>query len=793
MRALAAADRADEVPVFSREFTARLFDEIAEQPSEEFVQAARDATVGRRSSGRAVRKPSPPRDTPYFTGREEILEQLDELMTAEGSKVDVVALNGPPGIGKTALVKHWARRRADRFPDGVLYVDLAGYSETPLVEPHAVMALFLSELGVVPNQIPNTTSDRAALLRHLLSMRAVLVFLDNARDSAHVRPLLEATSPCPALITSRQRLTGVTYRDGVQLLSVPALPPDEATNLLASRIGRDVPDHRVSYARLVDLCQGLPLALRVVSEHIAMRPAVPIEELADELRQAKRLLDAGSHGDDNSTTLRSTFSLSYRALRPEHRRLFRLLGLHPGTRFSVDAVSALANGSFEDVERSLDALVGAHLVDPEGMGYYVIHDLLHMYATDTVREDEPAEQCGRAVRRMFDWYLQAAHDARTHVLGDDQEVPALEPVEPVGRIEFTSPDEAYRWLVTERANLVACTYRASVLSYHQHVWRLAACLNVLNRHEDPRDLLDIHELGRRSAEIAGNTAAVGGCLNNKGAIYARLNDKTNAAECFALAREAFTKAGDEYGLAVFTHNTGFVRLQMGLPAEAIAWFTRALGMHSRGSSDRGVAKSHRCLGDAWRMLDRRREARSHYQQSLYYSKRVNDVVGQAKSLSRLATLSAEEGQFEQAISCGEEALEMFRCTHVDRDGVASTLYLLATVHLRLGAHSTAVRVAQESVRRYHETGNLSGHIDGLTLLGQAHAASGEPVKAVHTWMVALRITPSADPRVAALRRLLDEDTPLTVPNPCTGNSEWPEHFAREEQRRSGNEVPEGVE
>jgi DNA-binding SARP family transcriptional activator/tetratricopeptide (TPR) repeat protein len=758
IRALAVANRADEIPAFYRDFVGRLRDDLSLPPPAELIRAVKDAMTRQPFRVPATRRPSPPRDTPYFTGREALLAQLDALLTRT---VDVVALDGPPGIGKTTLVRHWARSRQSHFPDGILHVDLAGYSDAPLLEPHAVLAMFLAELGVNPTQVPDTTEERAARLRDLLSTRAILVILDNAHDSRHVRPLLEATSPCPALITSRQRLTGITYRDGVQLLSIPALPTDEATALLKKRIGARATDDPLAFTRLVDLCRGLPLALRIVGEHVAMRPAVPIPELAAELRHTKRLLDAGSYGDDHTTTLRSTFSLSYRALRPAEGRLFRLLGLHPGTKFSVQAVSALAGT--DDVEPILDALVGAHLVAQEGAGRYCVHDLLHAYATDLSSAGEPADD--RARHRMFDWYLQSAYHARTCLTADDQGVPELTPMEPIAAMAFADRDAALHWLVVERANLFACVRRAAELGYHDHVWRFSACLHVLNKHEEPRALLEIHELGRRSAELAGNTAAVGGCLNLQGTIYARLNEYADADRCFDLAHKEFTKTGDSNGLATAMHNLWFLRLKQGQPAEAITWFKKALAMNSRNGLESAVATSHRCIGDAYLMLERFDEARSHYRRSLYSSQKSNDLAGQAKSLSRLANLSLDEDRLAEAIAYGEQALTMFDRVQVDQAGTADALCILAAAHLRNGAHLTAIGLAHEAALRYEEIGNVSSRVDGLILLGRAQAASGEPDQAAITWSAAELMIAPADPRGDVIRSLLAANAGRPVPSP----------------------------
>jgi tetratricopeptide (TPR) repeat protein len=504
---------------------------------------------------------------------------------------------------------------------------------------------------------------------------------------------------------------------------------------------------------------------------VAMRPATPITELADELGHHKRLLDAGSHGDDHTSTLRGAFSLSYRTLRATEQRLFRLLGLHPGARFSVHAISALTDGTPDEVEQHLDALLGAHLVNQEGAGRYSIHDFLHVYAADTAREDEPADHRTHATRRLFDWYLQCARHVRTYLLGHDRDVPDFTPAQPVTPLEFDNRDEALRWLVTERTNLVACTYRAADLGFHQHVWRLAACLHVLTQHDDPRDLLEIHELARQSAEFSGQREAVGGCLNNKGTIYARLNEDASAGRCFEMAYEVFTETADERGIAIATHNIGYMKLRLGQPTEAITWLNKALALNIRSASEFAIASSHRCLGDAHRALDHFTEARSHYRQSWYSSQKSADLAAQALSLSRLAELSLDEEKLDEAIDYGEASVAMFDQVHVDRVDAAAALCVLSTAHLRRRASSTAISLAQEAVHIYQETGNTAGQADGLLLLGRAQAAAGEPTEAARTWTAAATlITSPVDPRAEVVRALLNGTAEQPVPTPRTEDS-----------------------
>ncbi|GIE99865.1 AfsR/SARP family transcriptional regulator [Paractinoplanes rishiriensis] len=219
-----------------------------------------------------------PTDVPGFTGRNDHLRCLDDLLAERAGRsanaVPVAAITGPGGVGKTALAVHWGHRVRDQFPDGQLYVDLRGFAEDePPVRPNEALAHLLLSLGEPAERIPADVQTAAGRYRTLLAGRRVLVVLDNAASADQVRPLLPAGSGCMVLATSRDRLTGLLALDGATSLTVDALRPDESHTLLRTILGpARIAAEPAATAELARICSHLPLTLRVVATDLVCRP-----------------------------------------------------------------------------------------------------------------------------------------------------------------------------------------------------------------------------------------------------------------------------------------------------------------------------------------------------------------------------------------------------------------------------------------------------------------------------------------------------------------------------------------
>ena len=232
----------------------------------------------------------------FFAGREAELKELDDLLARPaartgrglGGAVVISAVAGMAGVGKTALAVHWARKVADRFPDGQLYVNLRGYdAEGAAVTAEEVTGWFLVALGVPAAQIPADAQARAGLYRSVLAGRRVLIVLDNARDAAQVRPLLPGGAGCLVVVTSRSALAGLAAAEGARPLRLGPLGAEEGVRLLAARLGPErVAAEPGAVTELVARCGHLPLALAVMAARAAADPGLPLGVLAGQLAGA---------------------------------------------------------------------------------------------------------------------------------------------------------------------------------------------------------------------------------------------------------------------------------------------------------------------------------------------------------------------------------------------------------------------------------------------------------------------------------------------------------------------------
>jgi hypothetical protein len=328
----------------------------------------------------------------------------------------VVAVTGTAGVGKSAFALHVAHRVGGSFPDGHLYACLGGSTTDPR-DPADVLADFLLALGVSYGALPPGLPARTALLRDRLADRKVLLVLDDVAGAATVEHLLPGTAGCAVLVTSRRALGGLA---GAHRVRVGPLSAEEGLEMLGRLLGATRVAREEAAARdIVARCGGLPLALRIAGIRLDTHPSMPVEPLAERLRDDRQRLDELA---TDELAVRSSLELSYAGLDEALRVAFRRVGLLPAGDFAAWTLGQLVDGGHG--EREAERLVLAGLLQPAGVDLageprYRPHDLVALYARELADRDDPAE-VRSAVRRLVDTmaYLGRAVQGRVARIGD---------------------------------------------------------------------------------------------------------------------------------------------------------------------------------------------------------------------------------------------------------------------------------------------------------------------------------------------------------------------------------------
>lgn len=409
---------------------------------------------GQRQSRDQLRQlPVPPA---HFTGRTAelaaLLGLLDQPSLRTPGTVVISAIDGMPGVGKTALALQVAHLAADRFPDRQLFADLHGYTPgRPPADPADVLADLLTADGVGSRYLPADLEGRAAMWRNRLAGRKVLLVLDNAASSSQVEPLLPGAATCLVLITSRQFLGDL--HAGTAELKLDVLSPADATQMFTYLAPRavDAPDR---VAELVALCGYLPLAIALLARLFNRHPAWTLADLITET--GTRLLTVTAE----SRTIAAAFGLSYRTLDRDERRFFRYLGLLPGPEVDPHAAAALTGLPLELAVGYLDVLQGSRLLEEPAARRFRMHDLIRHYARGLAEAEDPGPR-KQAVDRLLDYYQLAALAAGSPVARPAP--PAIaQSGRPATMPDLSSWEEAPAWMTAERPNLVACIEDAAV-------------------------------------------------------------------------------------------------------------------------------------------------------------------------------------------------------------------------------------------------------------------------------------------------------------------------------------------
>jgi tetratricopeptide (TPR) repeat protein len=526
------------------------------------------------------------------------IDRKSELALIRGLAADpqdrsnpaLAVLRSKPGMGKTALMRKAAAATTDLFPDGTLHVDFGASHDSP---SEAVQGLLLG-LGVLEQRVPATFTQRVDQYRTHSFGRRLMVVFDNVTDVDLVAELLPNSSASLVLVAANRghedlialgaadiHLTGLPVDDGVRLLG--EFCDVAAEDLVAAR-------------ELVTWYEGMPHAIRVAGARLRAR-RWPVARLLDELR------DSADELTPVDVKVLAMFDSVYDDLPAVRRRVYRLLGVVVGEHFTVELLAAMAELPVREVQRELDELCVACLVEEAPAGTHRLHRTVRLHALQkSFAHDDDADRLGM-LRRAVDWWLLGAVAADVAVTGrrrlrvaDPDRVLGDNPVAP-------SRAAGMAWLDREQNNLFDVLRAAADKGWHADVCQLFEALFAFYDARRPlSSWVRAGELAVTSAELSGNAAAEARCRCLLAKAYQELERYELAHEQLDRAREL--AEGAERLLASTWDFTGNVCLRQDRFAEALGWFERALDINRRLGQVRGTAMQSMMVGRALGKLGR---------------------------------------------------------------------------------------------------------------------------------------------------------------------------------------------
>jgi DNA-binding SARP family transcriptional activator/tetratricopeptide (TPR) repeat protein len=598
-----------------------------------------------------------------LVGRSEQFTMLGALLGGTSEPLPVSVISGTAGVGKTTLALSWAHRNAGIFPDGQLYANLSGFDPVAsAATPNQVIVRFLDALQVRAQGRPTDLDGLVALYRTAISGRRMLIVLDNARDADQVRPLLPGGSGCAVIITSRNRMGSLVAAEAAQLVHLDLLTNDQSRLLLERRLGAArTAQEPVAVEQLIAACARLPLALGIAAAIAATQPAHSLGAIAQQLADERDRLHLLSTGDAAATDVKAVFSWSYKVLEPSAARLFRLLGLHPGSDTSTAAAASLVSLTLAETRSLLAALTNASLVVEHRPGRYALHDLLKAYGSYLTRVVDDDETRSAATGRLLDHHLRLLHGA-ARAMDPARDAAPVPPSRPgVVFDPIVGREQALAWFATEHDTLLACVRHAAATGFDPYVWPMVWALhNYLDYTAGWKDLLLVERMAVTSTRRLGDQAGEAFARGLLAHTYIRLGRFDEAQSELQQAIDLSTRAADPLGTARAHLYLSFLHEQCHRPAEAIGAGERAHALYRSIGHERGQAMTLNAVGWHHALCGQYTQTLELCEQAIELYRELDDISGLAGTWHSLGYAHHHLGDYAEAVTCYEASLGLLR-------------------------------------------------------------------------------------------------------------------------------------
>jgi DNA-binding SARP family transcriptional activator/predicted ATPase len=623
--------------------------------------------------------------TPLIGRQQELAEIRDRCANPDCRLLTIL---GPGGSGKTRLALEAAGFNRETFRHGVFFVPL-----NPVQSPESIIPSIVDALDL---PLGEQGDHQSQLINYLRGKNLLLVvdgFEHLLEGAVWIAEILHQTPGVKILVTSRTRLN--IKGEHLYLLGGMHYPQAEATDaeilasdavqLLITGLQRTRPEYQPAQEEIKHLgqicqkVQGMPLGILLAA---SWGGALSVAQIDGEVDRGLEFLAADwTDVPARQRSLRATFDHTWKLLAEPEQRIFQSLSVFRGA-FTRKAASAICGASPHEMR----ALVNRSLLWSGSPGWYEVHELLRQYGREKLARSTQVERevCNRHSHYYLEQLVRLEIDIKSNRQGA-----ALANID----LEHENYRAAWDWA----AGKGDIPYLAGGLE--------ALCLYY--------DLRVRFADGENACKIA----------------VEGISKKTSDVEILLLLTRLFAWQSR------FTRLLGQTEVAVQLTEKAHFYLEKAKSVEDQAH----LAEASLTLEQGnIHFYNDCAAAANCYRRSLQIYRRLEDLWGTAKALSRSGLLAHHVGSFEAAVQDYSECLGLYQRLG-DPRGIANALIELGHNTLRQGDVSAGQGYIQEGTDILQQIGDRSGVAQGYLQLGRSYFWSGQFAKGAELMMQSVPI------------------------------------------------------
>ena len=658
-----------------------------------------------------------------FFGREGALQSVGDCL-ADGARL--VSVVGPPGTGKTRLVRRYGATQLSRLKGRVWCCDLAEVDSVEGVASSVARALGTPlSGGNGVERVSEVLAERGSLLMILDNCEGV-VSLAHATIGRWLRKAPQARF----VVTSRERLR----EPGEVVLELKPLQQPAAVALFMDRarsVNRAFTADACLLNDIVDRLECLPLAIELAA---ARTNVLSAQVLYDRLSHPLQVLGHGPRSAPvRGESLRGALDASWDILQPWERSALAQCSVFRGG-FTVDAVEAVLD------------------VSPFDGAPWVVDIVQTLQDKSLIASYSPDDMPGELRLRLY----QSVRDYAAEQLDDDALIQRYRAFylslgeRLVGALDGPEASAALQRLELERDNLLWVHRSASEGAPSDRV-RAVTVLDPLLSAHGPLDV-QLELLDGAVSACQGVSPRLRGQVYRLRGEARRVRGQIEGAQADL---DVALSIGESQGLSDLESRTlsslSFLHGSTGRVDEALALASRALQLH-RARSDRAYESLMRMtIGVLKKKSGNPMEAEEHYREALAIQRDHGVIRFQGLTLLNLANLMRARNQLDEAERLYAQSSEAFgRFGHLRWQ--ATSLHNQAALCAQRGDLDMARDIAERALKVAREGGETLTVVHVLHCLGHVLHLQGRLEEAERAYGGAISRLTDVDPILQASSR-----------------------------------------